>query len=315
MGEPRLHEEVRDRPQQTHEGFKTPHPAWGVVQVEWHEENLFGESSEEERVVEERSMRRSGSIRGQDSIRESREPVVPPFQRSQSQRLLQQESLLLRRYLEENLGEAEDRPIIPRPNKPMFVVDEDENPRVRVLDLLELNRFHRDYNMLHRDVRRDISFSSYLELLGVKEGMHGQRHSGGLRSGKELQHKIGKLQIPSFDGKKMTIRVWVHQLQTYLVLNPSMTEEEAINFASLHFDGDALEWWRHGMSNQGYGSITSFKEFTRQLVKKFDQKWENNYFWDLNALRQTNTVDEFVVEFQRLAVMIHHIPEERSTLR
>lgn len=40
------------------------------------------------------------------------------------------------------MGEAEDRPIIPRPNKPMFVPNEDENPRVRVPDPLELNRFH-----------------------------------------------------------------------------------------------------------------------------------------------------------------------------
>lgn len=70
----------------------------------------------------------------------------------------------------------------------------------------------------------------------------------------------------------MIARAWVHQLQTYLVLNPSMTEEEAINFASLHFDGDALEWWHHGMSSEGHGSITSFEEFTRQLVKRFDRK-------------------------------------------
>lgn len=65
--------------------------------------------------------------------------------------------------------------------------------------------------MLHRDVRRNINFSSYLELLGVKEGTHGQHHSGGSRSGKkELKHKIDKLQIPSFDGKKMIARAWVH---------------------------------------------------------------------------------------------------------
>lgn len=103
--------------------------------------------------------------------------------------------------------------------------------------------------------------------------MQGQHHSGGSRSGKkELQHKIDKLKIPSFDGKKMTARAWVHQLQTYLILNPNVIEEEAINFASLHFDGDVLEWWHHGMSNQGYGSITSFEEFTRWLVKRFDQK-------------------------------------------
>lgn len=40
------------------------------------------------------------------------------------------------------MGESEDCPIISRPNKPMFVPKQDENPRVRVLNPLELNRFH-----------------------------------------------------------------------------------------------------------------------------------------------------------------------------
>ena len=104
----------------------------------------------------------------------------------------------------------------------------------------------------------------------MKEGTYVKCHSGGLRSGKkELQHKIDKLKIPSFDGKKMTTRAWVHHLHTYLILKLSMTKEEAINFASLYFDGDALEWCHHGISNQGYSSITSFEEFTRWLVKRF----------------------------------------------
>jgi len=72
------------------------------------------------------------------------------------------------------------------------------------------------------------------------------------------------MQVPTFDGKKMTARAWVHQLQTYFVLNPSMMEEEAINFASLHLEGDALEWWCHGMVSQGYAHITTFEEFTKR---------------------------------------------------
>jgi len=57
-----------------------------------------------------------------------------------------------------------------------------------------------------------------------------------------------------------------------------MMEEEAINFASLHLEADTLEWWLHGMLSQGYAHITTFEEFTRKLVKRFDQKKENDYF-------------------------------------
>jgi len=46
-------------------------------------------------------------------------------------------------------------------------------------------------------------------------------------------------------------------------------------------------------------------------VKRFDRKKENDYFRDLTTLRQSGAVDEYVTEFQRIAIMIHHIPEER----
>lgn len=49
-----------------------------------------------------------------------------------------------------------------------------------------------------------------------------------------------------------------------------MIEEDVINFVSLHFEGDALEWWYHGMSNEDYRYITSFEEFIRLLAKRFD---------------------------------------------
>lgn len=75
-----------------------------------------------------------------------------------------------------------------------------------------------------------------------------------------------------FDGKKMMVKEWLHQLQTYFTLNLSMVEEDAIKFASLHLEGDALEWWQHGVISQGYALITSFNEFIRSIVKRFNRK-------------------------------------------
>jgi len=67
------------------------------------------------------------------------------------------------------------------------------------------------------------------------------------------------------------------QLQTYFTLNPSMVEEDAMHFASLHLEGDALEWWWYGTVSQGYSLITTFDEFARRVVKRFDRK-EDDYF-------------------------------------
>lgn len=47
------------------------------------------------------------------------------------------------------------------------------------------------------------------------------------------------------------------------------------------------------------------------MAKRFDRKREDDYFRDLTVLRQFGSVDEFVAKFQRLAVLTHHLLEER----
>lgn len=77
----------------------------------------------------------------------------------------------------------------------------------------------------------------------------------------------------------------------------NLVEEDAIQFASLHLEGDALKWWQYGVISQMYFHITSFNEFARQLVKRFDRKKENDYFQDFTSLSQHGEVDEYVIEF------------------
>jgi len=55
--------------------------------------------------------------------------------------------------------------------------------------------------------------------------------------------KINKMHVHMYDEKWMITRAWLYQLQTYFTLSPNMVEEDAIHFASLHFEGDALKWW------------------------------------------------------------------------
>jgi hypothetical protein len=51
-----------------------------------------------------------------------------------------------------------------------------------------------------------------------------------------------------------------------------MTELEAISFATLHFDGEAHEWWYHGLVTLGHNHITSYLEFTERLMERFDMR-------------------------------------------
>lgn len=111
----------------------------------------------------------------------------------------------------------------------------------------------------------------------------------------------------------MTARAWLHQLQMYFTLSPNMIEEDAIPFASLHFEGDVLEWWQHGVISQDYFHISSFDEFARRLVKRFDRKKENDYFRELTSLKQQGTIDGYISEFHKRAMMIHNNSKERLT--
>ena len=110
--------------------------------------------------------------------------------------------------------------------------------------------------------------------------------------------KMGKLFIPPFDGStRSTAKALVQNLDTYFQLN-QMTEAEAIKFSTLHLDGEAHEWWYHGILTLGHANILSYEYFTHRLMDKFDKKDLEIHFRELAQLRQTSTLEAYVTEFQ-----------------
>jgi hypothetical protein len=90
-----------------------------------------------------------------------------------------------------------------------------------------------------------------------------------------------------------------------------MTKTEAINFATLHLEGEAHEWWYHGMVTLGHSRITSYREFTDRLMDRFDMKDPEIHFRDLAQLRQTGTTEAFIAQFQQVSVAVIDISEPR----
>jgi hypothetical protein len=143
---------------------------------------------------------------------------------------------------------------------------------------------------------------------------------GGSQSQQQQGHyidfiqKVGKLTIPYFDGSsKCTTKAWVQKLDTYYKLN-QMTETDAISFATLHLEGEAHEWWYHGLVTLGHSRITSYREFTERLMDKFDRRDPEIHFRDLAQLKQTGTAEAFISEFQRVAVAVTDIPEPQLVM-
>ena len=127
----------------------------------------------------------------------------------------------------------------------------------------------------------------------------------------ELQKTLGRLTIPNFDGaREGSARIWVQKLDTYFQLNP-MTETDAIKMATLHLNGEAHEWWYHGLVSLGHNTISSYNEFTPKLMERFDRKDLEIHFRELAQLKQTGSAKAFISEFQRVAVMVTDVSESR----
>jgi hypothetical protein len=76
-----------------------------------------------------------------------------------------------------------------------------------------------------------------------------------------------------------------------------MTETDAISFTTLHLEGEAHEWWNHGLVMLGHRHITSYREFIERLMDRFHKRDPEIHFRDLAQLRQTGTIEAFIMEF------------------
>jgi len=64
-----------------------------------------------------------------------------------------------------------------------------------------------------------------------------------------------------------------------------MREVDSIHFSTLHLEGDAQEWWYHGLITLGHLHINTYMEFTRILLERFERKDSKLHFQDLAHLR------------------------------
>lgn len=122
---------------------------------------------------------------------------------------------------------------------------------------------------------------------------------------------MGKVTLAHFDGSdECTTRAWAQKFYNYLALRP-MSEDEAIRFATLHLDGIEHEWWYHGLVTLGHYLITTYNEFTNELIERFDKRDLELHLTELTQLKQYGSLDTYMAEFQILLVMVPRIIERR----
>lgn len=58
-----------------------------------------------------------------------------------------------------------------------------------------------------------------------------------------------------------------------------MIEGEAIKIAMLHLEGEAHDWWFHGLTTLGDAGKIAYDDFTRRVLEWFECNVPNGTIW------------------------------------
>ena len=114
----------------------------------------------------------------------------------------------------------------------------------------DLREAPNDWKQLSEECRKVLPFDQFIRAsLQVKQGGNGNRVS---HINHELKYTMGKVTIHSFySSSQMSASAWLQKLSVYSQLNP-MVEEDALKMAIVHLEGEASDWWFHGVRTLGH---------------------------------------------------------------
>jgi hypothetical protein len=169
-----------------------------------------------------------------------------------------------------------------RPTMPQFLGSDATGQVVQVEQDEPFGAYLEEYRRLGDDFHSAMSFAEFCNLKCRNRPRGAMKE---MTQNFELQRTLGKVTIPNFDGtSKCSARSWVQKLDTYFQLH-QMMEADAIKLATLHLDGEAHEWWYHGLVTLGHAGITSYLDFTQRLIERFDKKDPELHFRELAQLK------------------------------
>ncbi|KAH7560795.1 hypothetical protein JRO89_XS10G0104300 [Xanthoceras sorbifolium] len=119
-----------------------------------------------------------------------------------------------------------------------------------------------------------------------------------------IGERLGRMEADNV-GQQQPIHRWVFPCEQYQRVTV-LTEAELLYLATVHLEGDAVPWYQwleHSM-----GQMT-WEQFKRALQTRFGSLEEANVGGTLTKLRQTGTIKEYRLQFERLANRIRDLLE------
>ena len=89
---------------------------------------------------------------------------------------------------------------------------------------------------------------------------------------------------------------WLQKISVYFQLNP-MVEEDALQMAILHLEGEISDWWFQGIRTLGHDQILYYEGFSNALMERFERKYHELLFKELVQLKQVGTPEAYMLEF------------------
>ena len=88
-----------------------------------------------------------------------------------------------------------------------------------------------------------------------------------------------------------------------------MAWREATEMATLHLHREANYWWFQGMKILGHDQLTTYDEFKRRLIYRFERRDTEISFREFVHANQKGTLEAYISEFQKLVFMVTDILE------
>lgn len=114
--------------------------------------------------------------------------------------------------------------------------------------------------------------------------------------GCQFQHSppVPKIEFPKFDGDSP--RLWCDHCETYFEVYAVISALKT-RFATLNFQGVAKTWLQ---TIERRGRINDWEQFCAKVFERFDKDQYPKQLKQLDALKQTSSVEEYLKQFEKL---------------
>eukprot|EP01018_Ginkgo_biloba_P039763 Gb_41018 [translate_table: standard] len=129
------------------------------------------------------------------------------------------------------------------------------------------------------------------------------------------QRLLERIPIPEFDGinEEIKPRAWIGKLSYFFQLNP-MGDYQKIQFATLHLEGQAFDWWQMMEREWDDGDqleITTWNQFVTAFYHDFEAYTLEDYFLALKNMKQQSTMTYYTKELCQASLLVENISPQR----